>query len=122
MFRLLLASFVLFFAAAQDTCTALNKDEATCLGTAKVPSDCNWCESPDSNLCLTWADVMKLPAGKNCGNFSRTDCENLASTQAECEQLTACSWCVSAAVKPKCNGWQQASRLPPSIFACKGPY
>ena len=38
--------------------------------------------------------------------------------KAACNADAACIWCTSGAVPPACNSLADASRLPPSVFAC----
>lgn len=46
------------------------------------------------------------------------DCRASHSDQASCDADAACSWCVSAAVRPACNSLADAKSLPPAVFQC----
>lgn len=46
------------------------------------------------------------------------DCRGTYKDQTSCDANAACSWCVSAAVKPACNTLEDAKSLPPSVFKC----
>ena len=125
MFRLFSAvAALLSSVSAQDACTSHTASEVDCLGaTGKTPTACNWCpKAAATPTCFDWADVTKNGIAAQCGNYTRTDCGDVAASLTQCEKVVGCAWCVSRAVASSCKSWSDASKLPGSIFACTGPY
>ena len=105
---------------SQATCDSYS-DEMSCL---KGNSwGCDWCESKTvPSSCKDWATASKLPKSVfNCGNATRNDCSSF-KTNETCADNVGCGWCVCAAVPSSCKPWAEASKLPPSVFSCTGPY
>ena len=113
-------------------------DQSSCDGISK----CTWCKSAAvGERCYLMTEAEALPA-------SIFSCDNLPSKQIEepkqkesktlkyikamqgdaecsdekkdsdCDGVSGCSWCQSAAVPSACYPIDQAAALPPSIFAC----
>ena len=43
---------------------------------------------------------------------------NALGDASSCKDLTGCSWCISAAVKPACHTIENAKSLPAAVFQC----
>jgi len=119
-------------------CTSV-KDQVSCDNSTVNSTYCCWCKAAAvPSACYSCADTPKLPKSifqcdlppaapatidndKTTGDAPVADCGELkdqVSCDASAVNGTACVWCKSAAVPSACYLSSDASKLPPSIFAC----
>jgi len=72
----------------------------------------------DNQQWEAFGEEVGKAAAKTILGQTNGDCRSSHSDQSSCDADAACSWCVSAAVRPACNSLADAKSLPSAVFKC----